>query len=48
MSTYNKKKITYNYLKDPHLYYHLESAPKITELLKSGLYELSGLSIVSK
>lgn len=29
---------TYSYLKDPHLFYHLESPYKIKVLLDSGLF----------
>jgi len=47
MST-QKQQNTYNYLTDPHLFYHLESPVKISQLLQSGLYELDANNLVEK
>ena len=41
-----KNRGAYSYLKDPHLFYHLESPIKIQQLLNSGLYELDGNRII--
>ena len=41
-----QKNNTYSYLKDPHLFYHLESPAKIQQLLQTGLFELDGNKIV--
>lgn len=43
-----KHQNTYSYLTDPHLFYHLESPVKISQLLQSGLYELDANSLVEK
>ena len=41
-----KNKTGYSYLKDPHLFYHLESPVKIQQLLSTGLYELDGNRLI--
>ena len=41
-----KNRETYSYLKDPHLFYHLESPVKIQQLLQTGLFELDGNRII--
>ena len=42
----HKNKTGYSYLKDPHLFYHLESPVKIQQLLSTGLYELDGNRLI--
>ena len=38
--------LAYNFLKDPHLIYYLQSPVRVTQLLESGLYQLDGSNLV--
>lgn len=40
--------LQYSILTDPHMYYYLQSPPKVKELLKSCLFRLEGNHLVEK
>ncbi len=40
--------LNYSILSDPHMYYYLQSAQKVKELLKTNLYRLEAGRLVEK
>ena len=45
-NNHSENKLTYNFLKDPHLIYYLQSPVRVQQLLESGLYQLDGENII--
>jgi hypothetical protein len=41
-----KQAFEYSIVKDSHMYYFLQSVPKVKELLSTGLYKLEGRQLV--
>lgn len=41
-----EKAFAYNIMKDAHMYYFLQSVPKVKELIATGLYKIDGNKLV--
>lgn len=41
-----EKTFAYNIMKDTHMYYFLQSVPKVKELIATGLYKMDGNKLI--
>jgi hypothetical protein len=46
MKNFQSSKKEYKIINDPHMYYFIQSPKKIIQLLKTGLYRLSGCKLI--